>query len=183
MNSTLHSLKAALIGLLLTTPILARAQNADSKAITDLFMETKEHAVLAETDAMTLESYTLSRVSWESYAKRLNEMRQHAIDLTNDFNQLSALRDEGSPWQQGAIDRANPMLQEMANSLTATIKHFNDNKNRIEMPPFPDYVKANRVLMTRTANLISDVVEYSEAKAKANLLEQALSLPVTAKSE
>ena len=49
------------------------------------------------------------------------------------------------------------------------------------MPPYRDYAKANRELMSRTNMLISDFVDYGEAKAKANILEKNLELPVTAR--
>ena len=50
--------KTAILGLLLLLPAIAKAQIADSNGITDLLKEAKSHAVLAEDDALTLESYT-----------------------------------------------------------------------------------------------------------------------------
>jgi hypothetical protein len=59
-----------------------------------------------------------------------------------------------------------------------------DNKVRLQMPEFEQYVKSNGHVMSKTAKLISDLVEYGEARAKAGVLEKTLSLPVTAqKSE
>jgi hypothetical protein len=171
---------AALMGVLFVAPAIAGAQNPDSQAITDLLKQAKEHAVLAEDDATTLESYTLSNISWQSHAIRLSQMSEHANDLISEFNQLTSLRSEGSPWQQDAIDRVNPLLHDMADNLNATIAHFNENKLRLQMPAFQAYAKSNRVLMSKTAALISDLVEYGEARAKAGALEKTLDLPVTA---
>jgi hypothetical protein len=110
-------------------------------------------------------------------------MKTHANDLINDFNKLKALRQDGSPWQQEAIDQIDPLLHEMADHLQATIDHFNENKNRVRMPPYRDYAKANRDLMGKTNQLISDFVDYGEARAKADLLEKTMELPVTAENE
>ena len=173
--------RATLLGVLLVVPLLMQAQNSDSKAITDLLKEAKQHAVLAADDAATLENYAFSRVSWQSHAYRLNEMKEHATDLISEFDRLNSLRNEGSPWQQEAIDRINPLLREMADNLNATIKHFNENQKRLNMPPFRDYAKANHELMNRTATLISDLVEYGEAKAKSDALVKTLDLPLTAR--
>jgi hypothetical protein len=175
--------RAAVLGLISLMPAFAKAQVADSNAISDLLKEAKSHAVLAEEDAITLESYTRSRISWQSHGNRLVQMKVHANDLINDFNKLSSMRQDGSPWQQEAIDRIDPLLHEMADHLKATIDHFNDNKSRIQMPAYRDYAQANRELMSRTNQLISDFVDYGEARAKANLLEKTLELPVTAENE
>ena len=175
--------KTALLGLMLLMPAFAKAQAADSNAITDLLKEAKTHAVLAENDAVTLESYTRSTLSWQAHGNRLIQMKTHANDLINDFNKLKALRQDGSPWQQEAIDRIDPLLHEMADHLQATIDHFNENKSTVHMPPFRDYARANRELMSKTNQLISDFVDYGEARAKADLLEKTMELPVTAENE
>jgi hypothetical protein len=170
----------AILGLLLLSPGWTMAQNPDSTEINDLLKEVKTHAVLAEDDALTLESYTRSKVSFRSHATRLNQMKEHANEMIDEFNRLGTLRASGSPWQQEAIDRINPLLNDMATHLTATINHLNDNQGRIGMPPYKEYVKANRELMTKTARLISDVVDYGETKAESESLEKALDLPTTA---
>lgn len=168
-------LGSAALGALLILPPVAPAQNADSKAINDLLKEVEAHAMLASDDSEVLESYTRSHtMSWESHANRLRVIADHANNLIRDFDKLSAMRNEGSPWQQDAIDRVDPLLKEMADHLNTTIAHFKDNKHRVDMPAFHDYVKANREYMNRTSNLISSFVEYGETRAKANGLEASL---------
>lgn len=171
---------SAALGALLILPPVAPAQNADSKAINDLLKEAQAHAMLASEDSETLESYTRSQaMSWQSHANRLITITDHANDLLRDFNKLSSMRSEGSPWQQEAIDRVDPLLKEMADHLNTTIAHFKDNKHRSNMPPFHEYVKANREYMDKTSQLISAFVDYGENRAKANGLEAALDLPTT----
>lgn len=154
--------------------------SADSREITNLLSTVKVHAMHAETDAATLESYTHSTVSWESHARRLNQIKEHVNDLINDYNEMKRLRESGSPWQQEAIDRIEPLVQEMSTHLTATIQHLNDNQSRVHMPPFRDYVKANHVLISKTHEIIDDFVDYSDSKARADSLEEKLELPAAA---
>lgn len=183
MNNTLVLItlkRTALLGLILLMPAFAKAQLADSKAITDLLKEAKSHAVRAVEDAEKLESYTRSVISWQSHGIRLTEMQTHANDLINDFNKLKSMRSEGSPWQQEAIDRIDPLLREMGDHLNATIDHLNENKHRVQMPPYREYAKANLELMSKTNQLISDFVDYAESKTKADVLEKGLDLPVVA---
>lgn len=178
VRSTLK--RTTLLGVLLLSPLFARAQAADSPAISELLQESKDHAVLARSDAETLESYTRTMASWQSHATLFIHMKEHANDLIRDFNKLSSMRDEASPWQREAIDHVTPLLQDMSDHLSATIKHFNENKNRVQLPPYPEYAKANRELMDKTSRLISDFVDYGEAKAKTDALEKTMTLPVMA---
>ena len=56
--------RIAILGVLLLSPVFAKAQTADSPAITDLLQESKQHAVMARDDAATLDTYTRSTISW-----------------------------------------------------------------------------------------------------------------------
>jgi hypothetical protein len=172
----------ALALALATGSSIGFAQTADSEQISNLLSQAKNHAVLAEDDAATLESYTGSTSHWRAHAAQLNRIREHVNELGQLNKQLSDLRAEGSPWQQQAIDQIDPRLREMADLLTATIEHLNDNKDRVHMQPFRDYVKANAELTSKLARLISDFVDYDEAKSKAESLDQKLELPAVASS-
>ena len=171
------SMGSAALGVLLMLSSVAPAQNADSKAINELLKEAESHAMLASHDSETLESYTRSSgMSWQSHAQRLLTITDHANNLIEDFNKLSSMRSEGSPWQQEAIDRVDPLLKEMADHLKTTLAHFKENKLKVNMPTFRDYVEGNREYMGRTSELISSFVEYGETRAKANRLEASLNL-------
>lgn len=160
----------------MSSPI-ARAQSNDSAAISKLLSEAKSHAVQAEEHAATLKSYTTSGLSWESHASELNAMRLHINDLGKVAKELEDARPEGSPWQQVAIDRIDPLLRDMADQLTSTINHLNAHKSQIKMQAYRDYTAANYDLASRTAAIISDYVEYGKAKSKAESLERRLELP------
>lgn len=159
---------------------LAAAQTADSAHINQLLDEAKSHAVLARDDADMLHSYTMARLSWESHAARLELMRGHVNELGKVEQELRDARPEGSPWQQEAIDRINPLLTNMAATLTSTIDHLNKNQNRIHLQAYRDYTRANYELASETATVISDFVSYGKAKSKAESLEKKLELPAGA---
>lgn len=167
----------SVLALLLWGALTLRAQNPDSKQITALFAEMKQHATLAEDDANLLESYTRSGVSWEAHARTLDTIKEHVNALGSDYNEAVRLRDDGSPWQQEAIDRVGPLLQGMAAHLTATLEHQRKNPSQVRMQPYLDYVHANQEFAVRASALIHDLVEYGEAKAKSEALEQKLELP------
>jgi light-regulated signal transduction histidine kinase (bacteriophytochrome) len=172
----------ALAPALATGTSIGVAQTADSEQISNLLKQAKSHAVFAEDDAAQLESYTRSNVSWQLHAEQLQRIREHVNELGKLNKQLSDSRAEGSPWQQTVIDQVDLRLREMADLLTLTINHLNDNPSQVHMQAYRDYVKANCELTSGIAEMIDDFVNYDEAKSKAESLEQKLELPVVASS-
>jgi hypothetical protein len=173
--------RLAILALLLPVSMLA-AQNPDSTTISKLLEEVKSHAVLADDDAHTLASYTRSNVGWRTHGTQLTLIKEHVNDLIRDGNQLSTLRDEGSPWQQDAIDRISSLLPEMASHLTATINHLSDNQNQTLLKPYQDLALTNETIIHKAHEIISDYVDYGEAKAKADVLGKQLQLPAASES-
>ncbi len=173
----------ALAFMLATASKYMAAQTTDSTELTSLLSDAKSEAVLVEQDAEKLDSYTNSRLAWQTHATQLNSMKEHVNKLGEITKQLNDMSGQGSPWQQEAISRINPLLRNMADQLTTTIKHLNDNKDRIHMQAYRDYTRANYELASRTATVIGDFVEYGKARSKAESLEQKLELPATGTSE
>lgn len=173
--------RLAILALLVPVSMLA-AQNPDSPAISKLLEEVKSHAALADADAHTLASYTLSDVGWRTHGDQLTRIKEDVNELIRDGNQLSTMREEGSPWQQEAIDRISGLLPEMASQLTATIDHLSDNQNHTKLQPYRDLAKANETIIHKAYEIISDFVDYGEAKAKVDALEKQLQLPAASET-
>jgi hypothetical protein len=174
---------ATVFALLLSSCFIASAQNTDSKKISNLFGDIKEHSTLVKDDAQTMEAYTRSGVSWQLHAGQLMLIREHVNDLLADYGEMSRIRDEGSPWQQDAIDQLGPVLKGMADHLTATIQHQRENPTHVNMPDFVDCVHANSEYATKAASLIHDLVDYGMAKTTAESLEKELQLRSRGESE
>lgn len=179
LNLSKIFIAAMSLGILAMGTSLLRAQTPDSEKIANLFAEIKLHAVMAEADAEVLESYTRSLANSESHSRRIHEIREHVNDLIKDYNNAKSLRDEGSEWQKEAIDQLEPLLQGMANHLSASIEHLNSHRQQTNMPAWHDYIRGNRDYAVKAANLIRDYVDYSESKAKADTLEKKLELPTS----
>lgn len=167
---------------LLTGPLLA-AQNPDSARINDLLQQAKEHAASANLNAEKLEGYTRTRMGWQTHAAELTRMRENVNDLGKDVADLTAAREEGSSWQQEAIDDIDPLLRSMADHLSSMITHLADHQNQIHLQPYMDYAKANYEFSEKMLRMIHDYSDYAEAKAKAADLEQKLQIPATSGEE
>ena len=103
-------------------------------------------------------------------------MKEHVNDLGKVSQQLSNQRDRGSPWQQEAIGQIDPLLRDMADQLSTTINHLNDNHSRFELAMYRDHLQANHDLASKTAELMNDMVEYDRSSSKARAIEQKLEL-------
>ena len=164
------------ITLFLVPAGMLSAQRADSAAISKLLPEVKIHAANAERDADTLEAYTRNTLHWESHATQIHMIRMHVNDLIKDSNELSRLRPEGSPWQQQAIDHINELLPQISTHLSAMINQLSENQRSINSPKFRDHIRTNYKLIHTAHEAIDNWADYSEAKWKANVLEQELKL-------
>lgn len=174
-------LTLALIALfaLVAGPSYANAQNKDSAHISRLLNEARSYAIQLDNDAAELESYSNSNLNWHSHATQLNLMREHVNNLGKLHQQMQELQSQGSPWQQDAINRVDPLLRQMADQLTTTIEHGNQYPNRIHMMKYKNYTHACADLAARTSRLISDIVAYDRAQSRARMLEQDLELPAS----
>jgi len=159
------------------------AQSPDSEAVSKLLVQAKSEAVLVEYDAALLESFTRSKLTWQSHAGKLTEITQHINALGTINKDLAEQRALGSPWQQNAIDQIDPLLRQMADHLMATIKQFNAKPSRIHLSPFHEYVHANYEFASKTAAMIRDFVDYDEAQSRAESLEAKLELSTSEKTD
>lgn len=177
MKRLLRKYPLAAIAVMLFTGFTAAAQNADSTGITTLLQQTKEHAAKANLYAEELDTYARTQMTWESHATQLNRMKEEVNELGKDVADLSAARAEGSPWQQDAIDKIDPILRNMADHLSSTIRYLGEHQNQVHMPPYRDYARANYEHSQKMLTMIDDYIDYAEAKAQSEALEQKLLVP------
>lgn len=158
------------------------AQSNDSAQITELLQQAKARAVQANLDAEVIASFTRSGTSWRSHATQLLSMKEHINAMSKMLTEMDKARAEGSAWQQEAIDNIEPLLRSMADHLTTMIDHLNEHPNKVQMPAYVEYTRANMRLSEKLLAMVKDYVDYSEAKATADALEQKLDLPETTTS-
>jgi len=169
--------------LLMAGPSRMVAQTTGPDHVNQLLADAEHFANLAARDSEELETYNRTQATWETHASQLERIREHVNHLGEIVQQLNEARSEGLPWQQTAIDRINPLMHEMAMQLTATIEHLSEHQSQIRMKPYQDYTRATYEVNNRAARVISDIVEYGKAQAKAGSLEKQLELPPSSQSE
>jgi hypothetical protein len=160
----LVTLALTLAGYLMIPTAVNAVGTQDSADVAKLLSDTKAVAVRLKTDSSLMESFTRSNMSWQSYAGKLNTIKAHINNAGQLLAKLKAADSAGSPRQQTTIKQIEPLLQEMAGNLSATITHLNDNQNKVHLPAFTGYVKTNYQLATDLEALVRASVDYGADK-------------------
>ena len=167
--------------LTITTSTISSAQTTkasnDSKEVSTLLDEIKSEAVQLRHDAEELKTYTHSKLSWETHAEKIDQVKQHVNNAGKSLGKLDNVRANAAPWQQQAIDRVTPLLKELAANVEGTIAHLDQKPNLSHTSPYVDYVDANFEVASNLSELISDYVEYGRSKANSTELAEKLELP------
>ena len=161
--------------LLFSTLAMPAASREENPEVTRLLSQARDEAAALSRDADDMESLTRSDVSWQSHAEMLNTIKEHINNLARTIEKLNSLRDSASEWQQQAIDRAIPLMRDLAANTTAAINHLNENKLRPTSGSYTEYLKEN----TETAHQLSDMISsfvYGETRAKLDKLEHRLEI-------
>jgi hypothetical protein len=161
----------------LVIPATSNAADApDSEQVSKLLSEAKTMAFQLKEDAVTMESFTRMNVSWESHAVAINQIKDHVNALGRQAAKLKDARSSGSPWQQTAIARITPFLDELTGYTSAVIEHINGEKKHTP-GEYKDYLEANADYATDLAAMIGDFVDYGKTKDRLQHLGDKLEIP------
>lgn len=163
---------AALAGMMLFLPGWTPAYG-DSAQVTKLLREANTSATQLKNDSVEMESYAGSQLRWQTHANQVNRIKEHVNNSGKILADLHEARDTAEPWQQEAIDKITPLLQELASNTTSIIDHLNDRQHTWH-PEYTSYLKSNAQVATDLSNLIRDYLDYGEAKSKSESLGKTL---------
>lgn len=163
-------------GLLAIAPASRAAVVSDSEQVSKLLSEAKTMAFQLREDAVTMESFTRMNVSWESHAAAINQIKDHINALEKQAAKLKAAKGTGSPWQQTAIDRITPFLDELNGYTYAVIEHIN-GETKHTPAEYKDYLEANADYATDLAAMIADFVDFGKTKDRMQNLADKLEIP------
>jgi hypothetical protein len=170
-----HMRTPALMTLMfLMVATLLPAQDAENPEVAQLLLDCRDHAIQLSRDADELESLTRSNASWQSHAVKLEEMKDDVNAMGRLAPKLLESRDSASPWQQQAIDRMMPLLNELAANTNAAIQHQSESKERPTAGSYTEYLQENTETAHELSDLISSFWKYGQARAKLEHLEQKL---------
>jgi DNA repair exonuclease SbcCD ATPase subunit len=170
---------ALLLAVLLSTSLQTKAAGSpeDNPEVSKLLEDIKMQAADLQRDSDELESFSRSRVSWESHAAELEAIKERINKIGDTIQKLQNMRSSASPWQQEAIDRIIPVAQKLASNTTAAIEHLNRNPKHVQDPEYQQYLKSNAEAARQLSSMVKDFVEYGKTKNTLESLEKRLEVP------
>ena len=176
-TNTCRSLWIGLLFVLTCSTLARRAealQNAENQDVRSLLSLAADQASALDYDADQMTGLLHSEISWRTHATMLTQVKEHVNNLGKTIAKLEAERGQASPLQQQAIDRAVPLLRELASNTTDAIEHLNKNQNRPVSGDYPEYLDANADTAHELARLVDATVEYGHTKNKLEKLQQEI---------
>lgn len=166
-----------LVTVFAAAPALFAAQAAaDSADVSKLLADAKGQSAQLSRDAAKIKGYTLSTANAQTHAVRMELINEHVNNVGHLAFELNNARAAASPLQRETIDRINPLLEELASSVNSTVTHLNRVSGVLQMPPYNSYLEAKAKLASELAKLISDSVDYGDAKTRSQELEREMEL-------
>lgn len=173
MYRSLRTIGSYFFAAALMSPLLVSSASAQQSDVSQLLQKTKTTAAQLDRDVAQMESFTRSKTNWQSHAHQISIIKSHINQAGKLLSQLEDARGNASHWQQTAIDRIRPLLQEMASNTESIIDHLN-KAQRVWDPSYQQYLKENHELATELSDAISDFVSYGSTKEKVEQLEKKL---------
>jgi hypothetical protein len=162
---------AAISAVLLLPLSLSTLKAAD---IPSLFQDAKMSANQLKLDAVQMESYTRSKMNWQSHSSQISRIKEHINRAGEIVSKLDEARGSAEPWHQTSIDRITPVLKELASNTESIIDHLNKTPNHLMNVTYKEYLTYNAELAGELSKLVGDAVDYDATKTKIESLHDKL---------
>lgn len=153
---------------------------SDIPPVRQLLSNVKNLVPLLKSDIATLD--LLVRPAGGAQAVLFNLYTEHIANLRSQADKLEALRKSGTRWQQVAIDRMVPAMQELAASAEAAINWTRSNQDRLSSTDYGDYLKLNADLAEELSRLITSCVDYAKTREDLERASANIGAPSASKS-
>ncbi len=157
-------------------PAGVHAQAAtDNPSVTAQLNAAKPIVAKIKKDAAELQSFSAaSGPGWDSHAAVLTRIKEDVNKLQENTRGLQSHRTVASAWQQDAIDRVTSLANDLATNMNSAMDHLNKSKSRPIKAPYPEYLKANSRIANDLGDEIDAIIDYGQAKAKADEIAKQL---------
>jgi len=159
-----------------TTPEAPGIQSHASLRSTQLLQELRIVASELNRHAETLDTARRSRLSWQSHAVYLTNVRDSINDAGQVLKQLQDLHPAVAPWQQEAINRVHPVALQVAKHTAAAIDHLNENQDLRTAPEYTDRLEAIADHAADLKSTLDNFVDYAKTQDRLERLQEELKL-------
>jgi len=177
-NRAFVAVVATLLASLATWPLaLNPSEGPGSSQVGQLLSDTKSLVSLLKSDISTLDFFALSGGGWQTHAVMLNLYSERTAALRSQALRLEAMRQNGSRWQQIAVDRIIPVMNELASSAETAINATKTNQPRLSSTEYREYLKLNSDLAEELSTLIAAWVDYAKTREDLDRSAEKIGAP------
>ena len=145
-----------------------RAEDADSAQLWHLLSQARLEAIRLREDTNQMRDFVWNNVMWSTHAVYASMIIDDVAAMREKVGRLDLARNEGSAWQQAAIDELNPLMNEITTTSESVVTTM--DRKPFDRSQYNEYLEANYDHAQHLAALISNSVRYSKEK---NRLERA----------
>jgi len=153
------------------------ADKPDSEQVSKLLSEARNMAFQLKDDADTMQTFTMTKVSWETHRDAMSRIKEHVNAFAQKVDELKAAKEEASPWQRTVIERIDPFIDELNGYSEAVIENLSKHPERLNTPEYKEYLNANADFAADMASMIADFVDYGRTKDRLENLGYKLEVP------
>ena len=147
-NKTIFMTSAILMTLSL--PLAhAGVRMAGTITVADLAKETLAKKTLKQAQASAavvageadeLRQVGTSMCSPDWHVEKLTALKREVNRMGQEISSLRSERESISPWERQAVDEVLPLLQAIATNAQGAIQYFNENRDRLWVETYREYV-------------------------------------------
>jgi hypothetical protein len=177
MKKTKIAVLSLCLGLLIAVSLpVARAASRENQA-KEILKELQLSAatVAGQTDELSL-SIRDGNWSPETQAYRLETVKEEVNQMGREMSKLEQERGTLRLWEQQAIDRSLPLLQEIAANTESAITYFNANKSHLWAETYRGYVEDVRQDSEQISKTVKGYLKYAKLEDQKQRLQENLEM-------
>jgi hypothetical protein len=162
------AMTAAIASLIALAPQMT-AKTPGSVSVAQEARETlKELKVVAAKAAGSAERLEMisrnPNISSDSHFTPLQDLRQDVNTMGQEIASLEAQRDSLDPWEQAAIDKVVPLLQEAAGNTQSAIHYYNQSHLYLWGPDYHSYTAKVERDSDQIAQTLKTYLKYEDVR-------------------
>lgn len=119
-----------------------------------------------------LRSFAHSRVSWQTHASELTQLREHVNEIGARIERLRSIQHALEPWQQEALESVAKAGVTLAAGTESAIRHVNDNRNHLWSDIYRGHLSTMSTGADQMKRSIAVHLDLADARDRLEALQQ-----------
>ena len=150
-----------------------QADNWDFQAeASRLLKDVQFTAAVLNRDAVLLQSFTRSGLTWESHANQVSTIKDHINTMGKHLDRLQEIRHVATPLQQQAINSVVPAALILAAHTESAIEHLNDRAKPLWDENYENHLRGISGRSDQVKQVVDLHLDMADAQDKLERLQE-----------